>query len=128
MRLKPWYVQPPGIRESPSRISLDPALPAFIRTDRDRLRQTLILLLGAAVSHAKSEVFFRLDLNDKGLHFVISSDGQRFPDPPQAIFEPFHDGVLTARPPSRRAAAGERAGTGNRWHAARGESGRPAHL
>jgi signal transduction histidine kinase len=78
--------------------SRDPALPEAFRTDRDRLRQILVLLLGAGVSHAKSEVFFRLDIDDRGLRAVISSDGPPFPDGlPNAVFEPFHDGVRSAR-------------------------------
>jgi signal transduction histidine kinase len=78
--------------------SLDPALPGFFRADRARLRQALILLLNTAVSHAKSEVFFRLDIDDKGLRAVISSDGQAFSEgPAQALFEPFHEGVRAAR-------------------------------
>jgi len=78
--------------------SLDPALPAVFRTDRDRLRQILILLLSAAVSHAKSEIFFRLDIDDMGLRIVISSDGPPFPEgPPQAVFVPFHDGFRATR-------------------------------
>jgi len=78
--------------------SLDPALPRFFHTDLDRLRQALILLLGAAVSHAKSEVFFRLDIDATGLHVVISSDGTPFPEGgTQAVFEPFHDGFRAAR-------------------------------
>ncbi len=78
--------------------SLDPALPELFRTDRARLRQALILLLSATVSHAKSEVFFRLDIDGQDLHIVISSDGPPFPEgSPQALFEPFHDGVRAAR-------------------------------
>jgi signal transduction histidine kinase len=78
--------------------SLDPDLPAVFRTDRDRLRQLLILLLSAAVSHAKSEVFFQVDIDDGNLRAVISSDGPPFPEgPPQAVFEPFHDGFRAAR-------------------------------
>ena len=78
--------------------SLDPALPQRFRTDPDRLRQALVLLLGAAVSHAKSEVFFRLDIDDRGLHVVISSDGPAFAEAaPQAVFEPFHDGFRATR-------------------------------
>jgi signal transduction histidine kinase len=78
--------------------SLDPALPGVFRTDRDRLRQLLVLLLSAGVSHAKSEVFFRLDIDDKGLRVVISSDGPPFPEgPSQALFEPFHDGFRAIR-------------------------------
>ena len=78
--------------------SLDPALPQRFRTDPDRLRQALVLLLGAAVSHAKSEVFFRLDIDDRGLHVVISSDGPAFTEAaPQAVFEPFHDGFRATR-------------------------------
>jgi signal transduction histidine kinase len=78
--------------------SLDPALPHFFRTDLDRLRQALVLLLGAAVSHARSEVFFRLDLDGERLHIVISSDGPSFPEASlDTLFEPFHDGLLTAR-------------------------------
>jgi signal transduction histidine kinase len=78
--------------------SLDPALPAVFRSDRDRLRQILILLLSAAVSHAKSEVFFRLDIDDKGLRAVISSDGPPFPEgSAQTLFEPFRDGFRSTR-------------------------------
>lgn len=78
--------------------SLDPALPRSLRTDPDRLRQALTLLLGAAVSHAESEVFFRLDLDGGDLRAVISSDGLPFPEAePQAVFEPFHDGMRTTR-------------------------------
>jgi signal transduction histidine kinase len=78
--------------------SLDPALPRFFRTDLDRLRQALVLLLGSAVLYAKSEVFFRLDLDGELLRIVISSDGQPFPEAAlDALFEPFHDAILTAR-------------------------------
>jgi len=78
--------------------SLDPALPPRFRTDPDRLRQLLVLLLGAAVSHAKSEVFFRLDIAEGGLHAVASSDGAPFPEEARpALFEPFHDGVRSSR-------------------------------
>lgn len=78
--------------------SLDPALPRFFRTDLDRLRQALVLLLSAAVSHARSEVFFRLDLDGEHLRIVISSDGQPFPEAAlDSLFEPFHDGAPTAR-------------------------------
>jgi signal transduction histidine kinase len=37
-------------------------LPKSFRTDPDLLRQALVLLLGVAVSHAKSEVFLRLEI------------------------------------------------------------------
>jgi len=78
--------------------SLDPALPGVFRTDRDRLRQVLILLLSAAVSHAKSEVFFRLDIDHGDLRAVISSDGPPFPEADlQTVFEPFHDGFRATR-------------------------------
>jgi signal transduction histidine kinase len=78
--------------------SLDPALPGVFRTDRDRLRQAFILLLSAAVSHAKSEVFFRLDIDDRGLRAIISSDGPPLPEADlQTIFEPFHDGFRAVR-------------------------------
>ncbi len=78
--------------------SLDPALPRFFHTDSERLRQALVLLLGAAVSHAQSEVFFRLDIDATGLHVVISSDGAPFPaGTPQTLFEPFHPGVRAVR-------------------------------
>jgi len=78
--------------------SLDPALPQRFRTDPDRLRQLLILLLGAAVSHARSEVFFRLDIEDEGLRAVFSSDGSPIPEAAHAaLFEPFHDGVRSSR-------------------------------
>jgi signal transduction histidine kinase len=78
--------------------SLETALPGVFRADRDRLRQILILLLSAAVSHAKSEVFFRLDNRGQGFRAFISSDGAPFPEPPaQAVFEPFHDGFRALR-------------------------------
>ncbi|HSF44007.1 MAG TPA: HAMP domain-containing sensor histidine kinase [Thermoanaerobaculia bacterium] len=78
--------------------SMDPALPKHFRTDLDRLRRILVLALGAAVSHAGSEVFFRLDLEEGNLRVLISSDGELFPDSDsQDAFEPFHDGLRAAR-------------------------------
>lgn len=80
--------------------SLDPALPRLFRSDPERLRQALVLLLGTAVSHAKSEVFLRLDIEGGGgnLRVVISSDGPPFPEgDPGALFEPFHSGVRATR-------------------------------
>jgi signal transduction histidine kinase len=78
--------------------SLDPALPRRLQTDPDRLRRALTLILGAAVSHAGSEVFFRLDLEDGILRAVISSDGAPFPeaDLPN-LFEPFHESLRATR-------------------------------
>lgn len=70
------------------------ALPAFFRADRDRLRKVLVLLLSAAVSHAKSEVLFRLDMDAIGLRATISSDGLPIPEgTSQVLFEPFHESV-----------------------------------
>lgn len=78
--------------------SLDPALPRDFRTDPDRLRQALVLLLGAAVSHAQSEVFFRLNADDGDLRVVISSDGPAFEETSlAALFEPFDDGARVSR-------------------------------
>lgn len=78
--------------------SLDPALPRLFRTDPDRLRKALVLLLGAAVSHARSEVFFRLDVDGRDLRVVISSDGSGFADAgSQALLEPFGDSLRDAR-------------------------------
>lgn len=78
--------------------SLDPALPRLLRADPDLLRQALTLLVGAAVSQAESEVFFRLDFDDGGLRVVISSDGSPFPEAAaDTLFEPFDDGARTAR-------------------------------
>jgi len=78
--------------------SRDPAVPRLFRTDPDRLRQALTLLLGAAVSHARSEVFFRLDVDEGGLHLVISSDGPALPEEAlQTLFEPFDDSVRASR-------------------------------
>lgn len=77
--------------------SVDPALPRHIRTDSDRLRRILVLVLGAAVSHAKSEVFFRLDIEDGDLRVIISSDGEALPESEQDTFEPFRNGVRAAR-------------------------------
>jgi signal transduction histidine kinase len=79
--------------------SLDPAVPRRFRTDPDRLRQALVLLLGAAVSHARSEVFLRLDIDVTGLRIVNSSDGPPFPAvASESLFEPFSEGVRAARP------------------------------
>jgi len=70
--------------------SLDPALPRQLRTDPERLRQALTLLLAAAVGQADSEVFFRLDLGDGELRAVISSDGPPFAEASlDQLFEPF---------------------------------------
>lgn len=78
--------------------SLDPALPQRLRTDHDRLRQALALLLGAAVSHAESEVFFRLDLDNGDLRVRISSNGAPFTDAAlQTLFEPFDTSAGAAR-------------------------------
>ena len=77
--------------------SLDPALPRVFRADPDLLRQALTLLLGAAVSQAESEVFFRLDFDDGDLRVVISSDGLPFPEAADTLFEPFDDGARTTR-------------------------------
>lgn len=78
--------------------SLDPALPRLFRADPDLLRQVLTLLLGAAVSHAESELFFRLDFEGGNLRAIISSDGPPFPDTADdALFEPFDDGARAAR-------------------------------
>jgi len=78
--------------------SLDPALPEVFRTNQDRLRQILCLLLKAAVGHAKSEVFFQLDVDGGNLRAVISSDGPCFPEGTlESVFEPFHDGFRATR-------------------------------
>lgn len=84
--------------------SLDPALPRLFRSDSERLRQALTLLLCTAVSHAKSEVFLRLDIEGgrggggQNLRVVISSDGPPFPESdPGSLFEPFHNGVRATR-------------------------------
>jgi signal transduction histidine kinase len=68
--------------------SSDPALPRLLRTDPNRLRQLLASLVGAAVSHAQSEVSCRLDLDGGLLRVVISSNGAPFPEE-QDLFEPF---------------------------------------
>ncbi len=78
--------------------SLDAALPRRFRTDPDRLRQLLVLLLGAAVSQAKSAILVRLEAEDGGLRAVVSSDGAPFPEASRAdLFEPFHEGVRSSR-------------------------------
>lgn len=68
--------------------SSDPALPRLLRTDPNRLRQLLTSLVGAAVSHAQSEVSCRLDLDGRFLRLVISSNGAPYPED-QDLFEPF---------------------------------------
>jgi signal transduction histidine kinase len=78
--------------------SRDPALPKLFRSDPDRLRQVLVLLLGAAIGQAHSEVFFRFDLGDRDLKVVLSSDGSPFPEAaPLTLFEPFHEEVRAPR-------------------------------
>jgi signal transduction histidine kinase len=78
--------------------SLDPALPREFATDAERLRQVLTLLLGAAVSHAQSEVFFRLDADDGDLRVVISSDGPPFEESAlESLFEPFDNSFRAGR-------------------------------
>ena len=73
--------------------SLDPVLPRLFHTDPDLLRQTLTRLLASAVSHAGSEAFFRLDLDDCGLRVIVSSDGLPFPEgAAETLFEPFDEG------------------------------------
>lgn len=73
--------------------SLDPALPRLFNIDPDLLRQTLIRLLASAVSHAGSEVFFRLDFDDGGLRVIVSSDGFPFPEAAaETLFDPFDEG------------------------------------
>lgn len=68
--------------------SSDPALPRLLSTDANRLRQLLTSLVGAAVSHAESEVSCRLDLDGGLLRVIISSNGAPFPEG-QDLFEPF---------------------------------------
>lgn len=78
--------------------SWDPALPQRFRTDPDRLRQALTLLLGAAVSQAESEVYFRLDFDGKDLRVLISSNGPPFAEAAlQTLFEPFDSSGGAAR-------------------------------
>ena len=78
--------------------SLDPALPKRFRTDSERLRNALTFLLDAAVHHAKSEVFLRLDIEDGELRIVLSSDGAPFEEAALAtLFEPFQEGVRSVR-------------------------------
>lgn len=78
--------------------SIDPALPKLLRTDAERLRQVLVLLLSAAVSQAESGIFFRFDAEGRGLRVVVSSDGPPFSDAALgALFEPFDLGTKTTR-------------------------------
>jgi signal transduction histidine kinase len=78
--------------------SLDPALPKRFKTDPERLRQALTLLLDTAVRHAKSEVCLRLDIEASELRIVISSDGSPFEEAELAsLFEPFEGGSRGVR-------------------------------
>jgi len=78
--------------------SLDPALPHLFRTDPDRLREILVLLLGTVAGNARSEVLFRLESEDGNLRAIISSDGPPFPEETlKSLFAPFQDGVRTTR-------------------------------
>jgi signal transduction histidine kinase len=86
--------------------SVDPALPKQFRSDLELLRRLLVLLLGTAVSQARSEVFFRFDLERTNLRVVISSDGAPLPvAPPGALFVPFSEQVRAARPRGGRSLA-----------------------
>ena len=111
--------------------SLDPALPRRFKTDPERLRQVLSLLLEAAVRLAKSEVFFRLDIEADELRIVISSDGSPFPETElAALFDPFKEVVRSPRSHGGRSLslplAMELARTlGGRLHA-QNRGGRPA--
>lgn len=85
---------------------LDPAVPSGFHTDPDRLRQALVLLLGAAVGHARSEAFLQLHADGGALRFVISSDGPPFEETALAAsFEPFDDGIRAGRPRGGRSLA-----------------------
>jgi signal transduction histidine kinase len=78
--------------------SLDPALPRLFRTDANLLQQALASLLGAVVSQARSEIFFRLDGDSENLRVAISSDGPPFSEAAlQNLFEPFGDGARATR-------------------------------
>ena len=78
--------------------SLAPALPLRLHTDPDRLRQALVLLLGFAVSHARSEVFLQLDDAGGKLRIEISSDGPPLSEASlRAPFEPFQEGIRSGR-------------------------------
>lgn len=79
--------------------SLDPALSHGFHTDPGRLRQALTLLVGAAVSRAQSEVFFRLDFDDGDLRVIISWDGPPLEEAAlTTFFEPFDHVSRTGRP------------------------------
>lgn len=78
--------------------SLAPALPKLFRTDPDRLRQALTLLLGVAVGKARSEAFLQLDAAGPDLRIIISSDGPPLSEGRlRAPFEPFQDGIRSGR-------------------------------
>jgi signal transduction histidine kinase len=80
---------------------LDPALPQGFYTDPDRFRQALSLVLGAAVSQARSEVDCRIEAQAGhlgGLRVVISSDGPPHPETALAtLFEPYEEGAWIGR-------------------------------
>jgi len=78
--------------------SLAPAVPVLFHADPDRLRQALVLLLGSAVSHARSETFLRLDVAGRHLRIEISSDGPPLSEAAlRAPFEPFQEGIRSGR-------------------------------
>ncbi|KUJ83547.1 hybrid sensor histidine kinase/response regulator [Microbulbifer flavimaris] len=72
---------------------LDPELPAFIRTDRGKLSQVLINLIGNAIkfSPSNSSIDIRLErLSDREFTIEIADKGIGIPPEQQAIiFEPF---------------------------------------
>jgi signal transduction histidine kinase len=78
--------------------SLAAAVPRRIHSDPDRLRQALVLLLGAVVSQARTEVFLRLDVAGGDLRIEISSDGPPLSEAAlRSPFEPFQDGLRAGR-------------------------------
>lgn len=77
---------------------VDPRLADSFPTDAPRLTRLLLLLLDGGVSHARSEVFLRLDADGDRLGVTVSSDGAPFPEPaPPGIFAPYAADALALR-------------------------------
>jgi signal transduction histidine kinase len=79
--------------------SLDPSPPPrWLRTDPERLRRLLMLLLETALGDARSEVLWRLEFERPGLRVEVSSDGAPFGEgAPAAMLQPFGDAAHALR-------------------------------